>query len=93
MGKLRKQDEELDLEVEEYFTADSSFENEEDFDEVEMRDWMTEEEDNMTEDDEEMDNLRNDKEEEEDESDEEDNDQPGVTIRWVTLGDKRRRIV
>jgi hypothetical protein len=28
-----------------------------------MRDWMTEEEDNMTEDDEEMDNLRNDKEE------------------------------
>jgi hypothetical protein len=71
MGKLMRPDEELDLEVdeEEYFTADSSFENEEDFedfDEVEMRDWMTEEEDNMTEDDE-MDNLRNDKEEEEDE--------------------------
>jgi hypothetical protein len=26
-------------------------------------------------------------------SDEEDNDQPGVTIRFLTLGDKRRRIV
>ncbi len=88
---MRRPDEELDLEVdeEEYFTADSSFENEEDFedfDEVEMRDWMMEEEDNMTEDDEEMDNLMNDEEEEEDESVEEDDDQPGVTIRFLPLG-------